>query len=206
MFSACSGEISLDDLIIESVPAAHAIENELGEPMMLLPLPPSREIEGEFTTEFGETTILPPRPSREIATDFDLLEEEERLNALFASLNESIMVEKIVLRQSRRTPGGVREIVFFESMTSEAIEAWINVFQAMELSVEQFEEIDGIPGLGVYIVENGQKLPLGTIAWSHFNYGMRTMTVILNFEDLLDDIRHATALVSPDISIGWLAN
>lgn len=213
LFSACSGEALQNDSLNETAPAAPAMDNELGEVVMMLPLPPSQEpaneiatefattqyIDSESTTEYGMPPGVPPHQRRQIATAADKYEEEKRLNALFASLNESITIERILVQQVQRTSGGGR-LAVFQSADSEVIEAWVNVFQAMELSTEQYEYIDS-RGLMVYIVANRQVIPLGNILVPFIHNGMTTMTRIVNFEDLRDDIRHAAALISPDIVV-----
>jgi|GEM_PF-3292263 len=226
LFSACFSEAIQSNLITETTPATYGVDYEpaieLGEPPMMMPTPPSREPDDESTTEFREPVVISPRPtqgidneqtteygmppglppiqSRQIATASDKYEEEARLNALFSSLNESIIVERIIIQQIQRGLDGRSVRVGFQSTDDAAIGAWVNVFQAMELSAEQYVPFLG-RGFMVFIVTNGQRISLGHIIGPFIHNDMTTMTRIVNFDDLLEDIRHAAALVSPDIII-----
>ena len=138
-------------------------------------------------------------PRREVATPADIRAEERRANRVLASLNAG-EIDKIVLEQTRPTAGGAERFMY-ESTSPEVIAAWVELFDAMELSGAQFEFLSG-GNLAVCAYAGTEKIALGCIEGSYLTNGrLKTMCRIDNYDALYGDIKRAAAMVSGDLVI-----
>jgi len=138
-------------------------------------------------------------PRREVATPAEIRAEERRVNGLLSSLDTG-RIDKIVLEQTRPTAGGAERFTY-ESTSKEAIAAWVDVFDAMELSGAQFEFLSG-GNLAVFAYVDGKKVELGCMEGSYLTNGrLKTMCRIDNYDELYGEIKSAAAMVSNDIVV-----
>jgi hypothetical protein len=150
-------------------------------------------------TDEPMTTTDDGTPRRELATPAEIRAEERRASSVLSSLKAG-EIDKIVLEQTRPTAGGAERFTY-ESASPEAVAAWVNVFDAMELSGAQFEFLSG-GNLAVYAVAGGSKVELGCLEGGYLTNGrLKTMCRIDNYDALYGDIKSAAALVSNDVVV-----
>ena len=169
---------------------------------VLPPEEPTAETTGPPTTTMeatGEPMTDDNTPRMEVATPAEIRAEERRVGSLLSSLDTG-KIDKIVLEQTRPTAAGAQRFTY-ESTSKEAIAAWVDVFDAMELSGAQFEFLSG-GNLAVFAYADGKKAELGCIEGSYLTNGrLKTMCRIDNYDALYGDIKSAAALVSGDVII-----
>lgn len=144
-------------------------------------------------------TELDDTPRKEVASPAEIQAEEKRVSGVLSSLDAG-KIEKIVLEQTRPTAAGAERFTY-ESASREAITAWVDLFDAMELSGAQFEFLSG-GNLAVFAVVGGEKVELGCIEGNYLTNGkLKTMCKIDNYDALYGDIQSAAAMVSGDVVV-----
>jgi hypothetical protein len=123
------------------------------------------------------------------ATPGEIQAEEQRMKALITSLDAD-KITKITIEQM--TPNGM---VIQESSAKEAVQAWVNLFQRMELTGVAFEYGAGGNGT-VYIHDERGKVRIGCLEGGCItNGGVETMCRIDNYAELSPEIESALQMV-----------
>ena len=131
---------------------------------------------------------------QETATPAEIKSEEQRVEAAISSMDAD-KISKLVIEQILPTQEG-SQISTYESNSQEAIEAWVNLFQRMEIVGVEFEYLTG-GNMVVYIVDEQGETRLGCLEGSYLTNGkLKTMCRITNYSDLYPDIQKAAHMVS----------